>query len=499
MLGALLAGLSLIAPADSVLLRVLSIGDFHGALESRVHRWSDGRPVGGIAALKGLMDSLAAECACPTLRLDAGDQMQGTLASNLVFGRSAVEAMNLLGLDAAVVGNHDLDWGRDTLRVRMRQARYPWIAANIVDSARGAPVDWIAPSHVLTTGGLRVGVVGYANTRTKQMVIAERVKGLVFPGGRAAIDYALEQLRRERVDLTVIVAHEGAFCDGEACAGDIVELAHELDSTEVQLIVAGHTHSLVNTTVNGIPIVAARSSSTALGVADLVAMPDGSRRWRVRVEDVYADRVTPDSAALALVERYRPEVERLAGVVIAEIGDSLTTVGAEYALGNLIADAQRAAAGADFGMMNNGGIRRDLLPGTLTYGDLYELHPFGNVVVEVTVTGAQMKEIVEHALRLGRPRFHLSGLVVRYDVSRSVGQRVVEMRDGRGRRVEPGRRYTLALSDFLAGGGDGLPVVPGLPAATTGRTDFDAMTAYLRSLPQPVRGPADRRFIPVNE
>jgi 5'-nucleotidase len=259
------------------------------------------------------------------------------------------------------------------------------------------------------------------------MVIAERVKGLVFPGGRAAIDYALEQLRRERVDLTVIVAHEGAFCDGEACAGDIVELAHELDSTEVQLIVAGHTHSLVNTTVNGIPIVAARSSSTALGVADLVAMPDGSRRWRVRVEDVYADRVTPDSAALALVERYRPEVERLAGVVIAEIGDSLTTVGAEYALGNLIADAQRAAAGADFGMMNNGGIRRDLLPGTLTYGDLYELHPFGNVVVEVTVTGAQMKEIVEHALRLGRPRFHLSGLVVRYDVSRSVGQRVVEI------------------------------------------------------------------------
>ncbi|MEZ4456942.1 MAG: hypothetical protein R2882_10400 [Gemmatimonadales bacterium] len=107
---------ALAAPADSILLRVLTLNDFHGTFEPRTYPWSGGRPIGGIAAVKGLMDSLAAECACPTLRLDAGDQMQGSLASNLVAGRSAVEALSLLGLDAAAIGNHDPDWGRTPRR-----------------------------------------------------------------------------------------------------------------------------------------------------------------------------------------------------------------------------------------------------------------------------------------------------------------------------------------------------------------------------------------------
>ena len=137
MLPALLLAFALSGRADSTLLRVLAINDFHGALESRQYSWSGGRPVGGAAALKAALDSAAAECRCPVLRLDGGDELQGTLASNLVHGRSTIEVLRRFGLDAAVVGNHELDWGVDTLRARMGESSWPWLAANVFDSLSG--------------------------------------------------------------------------------------------------------------------------------------------------------------------------------------------------------------------------------------------------------------------------------------------------------------------------------------------------------------------------
>src|SRR6266550_2257569 len=116
---------------DSTLLRVLAINDFHGALEPQVWPWSAGRPVGGAAALKPWLDSLARGCFCTTIRLDAGDEMQGTPVSNFNFGRPAIAALNAFGIDAAAIGNHEFDWTVDTLRARMAEAHYRFLAANI--------------------------------------------------------------------------------------------------------------------------------------------------------------------------------------------------------------------------------------------------------------------------------------------------------------------------------------------------------------------------------
>jgi len=121
---------------DSVLLRVLSMNDLHGALYPRTTTWSQGRQVGGVATLDAMMDSATAQCRCPTIRLDAGDEMQGTLESSLLYGRSTIQAMNRMKIAAAVIGNHELDWGIDTLRARMAEAKYPWLAANLVDTVR---------------------------------------------------------------------------------------------------------------------------------------------------------------------------------------------------------------------------------------------------------------------------------------------------------------------------------------------------------------------------
>jgi 5'-nucleotidase len=310
MLLGLVAAALLSNSADSILLRVLTINDFHGSLEPRTVAWSAGRPVGGIAALKGTMDSLAAECGCPVLRLDAGDQLQGTLGSNLVYGRSTVEAMNLLGLTAAAIGNHELDWGVDTLRARLAEAHYPWLISNVWDSVTGKRPAWARPSAIVTAGPYRIAVIGYVAAATKTMVVDRQVRGLLFRGGRQAFDDVLAETKAARPDVTILVAHEGAFCDS-VCQGPIIDLARTLDSSEVDLIVAGHTHTLINTSIRGIPIVSARANSTAIGVADLMGRTDGTRWWRVRVESVYADSVRLDSAAVALVARYRPMVDRL--------------------------------------------------------------------------------------------------------------------------------------------------------------------------------------------
>lgn len=497
LLSALLAaGLS--AGADSTLLRVLAINDFHGALETRVYGWSNRRPIGGGAALKATLDSAAARCRCAVLRLDAGDEMQGTLGSNLVFGRSTVDVLNAVGLDAAAVGNHDLDWGVDTLRARMREARYVWLAANVFDSATGKRPAWAMPYRIIERGGLRIAVIGWMTPQTRTIVKADKVAGLFWRRGAAAIADILEAIRAERPDVTILVAHEGAYCDSSPCAGEIVDLARELDSSQVQFIVSGHTHSLVNTVVHGIPIVQARANGTAYGMADLVRRSDGTRAWTVRVETVWADRVTPDSAVDAIVGRYRPEAERFGRTVVARLRDSLRMLRGEYPLGNLIADAQRSAMpGTDFALMNNGGIRRELYPGPLTYNDLFELQPFGNSVLRVRLTGAQLKDVIEHALGQGTPDAHLSGLIVRYDPARARGDRVVAMRRTGGALIAPEGTYLLAVVDFLQTAGGGYAVLRTLPFERTGKTDLEALVDYLKHLPQPVAAPDAHRFVAV--
>ena len=489
----LLAGLS--AGADSTLLRLLAINDFHGALEPRVYGWSSGRQIGGAAALKATLDSAAARCRCPSLRLDAGDEMQGSLASNLVFGRSTIEALNALGVDAASLGNHDFDWGIDTLRARMHDARYPWLAANVFDSLSGKRPSWAVPWRLLQKGGLRIAVIGYVTPSSKVIVKAENVAGLVFGRGAAAFRDVLDSARAARPDLTILVAHEGAFCDSLPCKGEIIDLARELDSTRVQFIVSGHTHSLVKTVVNGIPIVQARANGTAYGVADLIRRSDGSLTWQVNVETTWADLVAPDAGVEAILARYRPRVAQLAQQVVATLRDSLPNGRGEYALGNLIADAQRAALpGTDFALMNNGGIRRDLSPGPLTYNTLFELQPFGNSLLRLRVTGARIKDILERALASGRPGDHVSGLTVRFDSRRPAGDRIIELTRSDGTPVQPDAGYSLILTDYLQGGGDGFAMLRIIPYERTGKTDLEALVDYVKRLPQPIAAPRGERF-----
>ena len=488
---------------DSTLLRVLAINDFHGALEPQVWPWSGGRQVGGAPALKPWLDSLARACLCTSLRLDAGDEMQGTPVSNFNYGRPAIAALNALRIDAAAIGNHEFDWSVDTLRARMADAHYRFLAANITDTTGLARPDWALPFTVIERGGTRIAVIGLALPETPETTTPKNVRGLAFRDPVAAVKRVLPQARAA-ADYVIVVAHIGAFCDADssattvpagptACHGEIIDLARGLDSGSVDLIVSGHTHSLVNTVVNGIPIVQARSSGAGIAVVDFVRVA-GRREVRARIETPFSDRVSPDAALADALHMDKLAIETITGRPVTRVGKEMRRSGDEYGLGRLIADAQRNIAKTDVAMVNNGGIRADLGGGVATYGDLFRVEPFQNRLLRVVVSGKVLTAALEHAVRGDRPDAHVAGIEVWYDPRKPAGRRIMKLRLADGRGVDGDGRYTLAVSDFLGSGGAGYTMLRGLPSGDVGMTDLDALIQYLSVLRQPISPPDDARW-----
>jgi len=475
-----------VGPRDTILLRVLATADLHGALLPKVRETSGGRSSGGAAALAGMMDSLAADCACPTLRLDAGDAMRGTVGANLTRGRSMVEVLNRLGIAATALGEHDFAWSQDTLRRRMSEARYAWLAANVFDSATGRRPDWIVPFRMVDVGGMRVAVVGYITAETKTSVKAQHTAGLRFGEGALAIHDVLTEVRALRPDLTVLLAHAGAACTGPVCTGEIIRLADAVESRTLDLLIGGHTHRMVNTRIAGIAIIQAGAEGSALAVADVVKTQGGGREVRTRIEPVSPDRVQADAEMEAVVESYRRRADSITSRVVATVKFPLPRDGDQYRLGSMIAEARRNVLRTDVGFVGDAAIRADLPSGPVTYGQLFEVQPSQNSLVKVTVTGTQLRKVLEHALDSGRPAAHLAGATVRYDPRRPAGRRIRGIEVGRGRKLEPNADYTLAIDDFLAAGGEGYAMLAGLPSEPGAMLDVEGVVTYLRRLPQPV-------------
>lgn len=485
-----------VSQADSTMLRVISITDLHGALAPKIFDWSHGRPVGGVAALKGWLDSLSADCGCTSVRLDGGDEMQGTPISNFAYGRPVIAAFNQLGLDAAAIGNHEFDWSVDTLRARIGESHYQWVSANITDSIGSARPAWAEPFTVISRGGLKIAVIGLTTTSTPTTTFPRNVSGLAFGDLAAAVRRNLPAARAA-ANFVIVLAHEGAFCDSGACHGPIVDLARALDSGSVDLIVAGHTHTRISTRVHGIPIIEAGSSGRNVAFADFVRVAGKCCEVRTSVVDAYADSVASDQSLATLVLHAQAAVDSVTFRPIVTLRYALPRTGTEYALGRLIADAQRNIVKADVAIMNNGGIRADLPQGTVTYGDLFQVQPFQNKLLRLTVSGDMLLTALERVVGENEPSGHVAGVEVWYDWRRPAGSRITRTRLLNGKKIDPHGAYTLAVTDFLAAGGSGFAMLAGARRVDVGVVDLDALITYLRLLPQPVAPPADERLHPA--
>jgi 2',3'-cyclic-nucleotide 2'-phosphodiesterase/3'-nucleotidase/5'-nucleotidase len=479
-------------------LRVIATNDFHGRLVSTTPSWAEGRSVGGAAVLGSYFAHERAGFNGPVVLLDGGDAMQGTPLSNLTRGRSTVEFYNLAGYSGAALGNHEFDWGQDVLRQRIRQARFPWLAANVFVTGSDTAPSWVHGTAVIDVDSVRVGLIGLVTQDTRQTTMAAHVEGLTFVPGPQIIDRWVPELRRRGVDYVIVVAHEGLTCANQTsdCSGTMAEWASAV-TQRPDLIVAGHSHQVVRTRINGIPIIETGSWGTRYGVVDLHRIsPDSVDVWIRGTPVAWADMVEPDTTIERNVRRVEQEIGPQLNRVIVHTAERIERGVGENPMGRLIADAQRWKSKSQIAIMNAGGVRAPLPAGAVTWGDLYQVHPFGNTLVVLELTGAVLRDALEHAVRRTDADAHVSGAVIEYDPTRPLGSRVVSIRLSDGTPVRDDQVYRVVVNDFLANGiGDGyIPFARARARYPTGVVDLEALIEYLRTLPQPIRAPADTRL-----
>jgi 2',3'-cyclic-nucleotide 2'-phosphodiesterase (5'-nucleotidase family) len=484
------------APAPTTRLRIIGTNDFHGALEPRRVGTSQR---GGAAALAATIARAEAECvapACEWILVDGGDEFQGTMASNLAFGRPVSEIFNHLGYTAAALGNHEFDWGQDTLRARIRDERYDVLAANVRYND-GRDVPWIRDDTLISRGPFKIGVIGLLTRSTRTSAKASVIEGLRFDDPAPIVDSLASDLRRHGANTVVVVAHMGGFCDQEGttnCRGEIFDMVRALKQP-VDAVIAGHSHSLVNTVLNGVPIVQALSSGQAIDVVDIPFDRTGTQsRHEVRL--VYTDSVSPDPWVAQRVAAAEQAVAAKASAVIATVAQELPGTDASP-LGDLVADAMRAAGHADFGVMNHGGIRAPLHAGTARYSDVFEISPFGNVLYKLTAKGADMRRYFERIVSGRNPNAWVSGVRIAWDSTRAAGSRLTSIELADGRPFDDQATYSVVINDFMLTGGSGLgfPTQP-ISSESINVTDLDALIAYLRAAPQPVTVRPEVRISP---
>lgn len=479
-------------PRDTALLRVIATGHVRGALEPLQPEWAGDRRVAGAAATKAWMDSLARACGCPTIRLDAGDALAGTAVADLFTGRPVIEAYNAMGYDAAVVGDYEFAFTADTLAARVAGSRFPWLAANVTDTSGDGRAAWARSWIMVERGGRRIGIVGLATASPTDTVNPLDVARLSFETPATTLERLLPEVRLAGADFVIVLAHGGRRCD-TACRDE--PIAEGLAPGAADLVITGHGTGRVRATAAGIPVVQVGHPGE-VAVVDLIRRAAGQLEARLRVDTVWADAVTPDTAVTRIVAGYAREAERTLGRHVATLKFALSPEGppAERALGRLVADAFRAAARTDAALVPNDGIRAGLPAGPVTYGQARAVLPAAARLVRLQVSGDTLLRALEHVVAGAVPSAYVSGLTLRYDPRRPAGRRIREARLTDGRAIERRRTYTLVVPEALAAGGGGF----GLRAARrelTNVLDLEALVRYLGVLPQPVEAPEAPRVV----
>jgi len=481
------------AKAAPIRLTVVATSDFHGALEPRYAKVLGGREVGGIDVLAAYVQAIREDNPRGVLLLDAGDLYQGTLISAASEGRSVIDFYNAIGYDAAALGNHDFDFGPigyhsipscpeedplGVLKERLRQARFPFLSANLLDRRSGQPVDWpnLRPYVILERRGVKVAVVGLSTVDTPLVTHPANVRDLEFRPLLASLRRVLPEVRAKGAGVVIVLAHVGLYVDEKtgAVSGHLAELARSLAPGEVDLILGGHQHVPFGARINSIPVVQSWPNGQALARCDLFVEPRTGRvlaeRTVLHEQDfvLRADRdgkpieflgrkIRPLRKYAAMLRRFKASIAHLQSIRLGRAAADLANrTGLDSPVGNLVTDAMRAAdQSIDIAMYNAGGLRTSIPSGEVTFGRIFEVVPFDNNLVKVTLTGAQVREVLEHGLAATYGVMEVSGLRVVFDPEAPAGQRILSVAGPDGEELELAAFYVVGTNEFVLNGGDG--------------------------------------------
>ncbi len=528
----------------TVTVQLLAINDFHGNLEA---------PSGSAAAV-GTIEAGGAEYLATHLKnavaenpnsiiVAAGDLVGASpLLSGLFHDEPAIESLNAMNLAVSSVGNHEFDEGWQEL-LRMQRggchptdgcqdgdgfagARFQYLSANVIDKRTSPPSTLLPATKVLTVGGVKIGFIGETVRGTPQLVTPDGVRDLDFLDEASAANRQAAQLRRQGVNAIVLLIHEGgrqAVAEGSpdpnGCAnfrGPIERIARRL-SSNIKVVISGHTHTFYNCTIRGRLVTSAGSFGRLFTRITLtVDRVKGSILRTSATNQVVSRDVAKDPEQTRIIEKYdalsASIADRIVGTVTADISRTLNHAG-ESALGDLIADAQLASVGAPqrggavVAFMNEGGIRADLTVGSpegsshrgqVTYGELFAVQPFGNVVTVVTMTGDAIRRLLEQQFdNPGPGRQEMlqisNGFTYRYTLDAPPGRRVdpASIKVG-GRVIAPTDRVRVAANSFLVAGGDGFTMFARGTNQIGGELDIDALAAYFKAHSPIQPGPQNR-------
>lgn len=537
--------------ARAIPVQLLSFNDYHGHLEATdrpIASDPSATPAGGAEYLSSKLAQLRAKVGdANSLTVAAGDLVGGsTFLSGMFHDEPSVESLNAMGLDVSSVGNHEFDEGTAEL-LRMQNggchpvdgcyfpskpyagANYRYLAANVFKKADNKPL--LPGTTVRWVGGKRIGFIGMTLRATPTLVDPAGVKSVRFADEVSTANQQAAALNRRGVKAIVLLIHEGGYQEPttenyNGCVGfngPIAEMATKFTSL-IDVVVSGHTHQPYVCTVpdpQGRPRLVTSASSYGQVVTETYfnvnSVTGEINRNSFDAKNVLVDRTTADPAQTAVLDKWRTLAGPLAGKVVGTVatdvtGDSGGDRGIETPMTDLMADVIKwgtSSGGAQIGLMNVGGVRASFLAdqisngearGEITYTEAYNTSPFGNLLVSLDMTGAQLKTVLEQQYqpvpdRGSRPMLALgvsAGFTYTWDATKPQGSRVVpgSMKLD-GVAINPAMTYRVGTLNFLANGGDLFTEFTKGTNLLGGKEDLDNLVDYLGSHPG-LTPPGDR-------
>ncbi len=548
-------------------INILAFNDFHGNLEppKRFIEAEDPTdtnksvriPVGGVSYFADAINKLRAQYPNNAV-VSAGDLISASpLTSSLFLDEPTIETMNEIKIDFNAVGNHEFDRGTDELR-RLQNggcqqytttkpcqinkdfagAKFNFLAANV--SLKADPKRTLFPAYKIKRyGNIPVAFIGLTLEATPTIVSAAGIKDVDFHDEAETVNSLIPELKKQGVEAIVVVVHEGVApstkFNAKTCAGLSGPLTGILDrlDTAVDVVVSGHTHQSYicdYSTLNPQkPFLLTSAGQYGTAITNIKLELDGktgdvikkdaqqvpiqseaytSGTTTVNLTNLY-EKFNKTPSIEAILDKYRQAVTtisaRIVGTATTVINRNAAESG-ETALGNLIADAQQAAAltasnqGSDFTLMNPGGVRADLQTNSnnqITFGDVFAVQPFGNSIVTLSLTGQQIRELLEQqwsGANADRPRILQPSkeLSYAYKKDATAVPRATQIMIS-GQALMDSKSYRVTVNSFIADGGDNFTVLTKGTNRVGGGQDVDALEKYINQN-SPVQAPETNRI-----
>lgn len=433
---------------------IMHTNDLHGQLLPRNNQ-------GGLAEISTIIRS-----AKPDLILDAGDISTGTFLADEFKGAPTILAMNKIGYTAGTIGNHEFDYGQDALRLRLREAKFPVLSANLQ-----TPISEIKKYTFVSAKGIRFALIGLTTEDVKTKSHPNKVGGITVFDTVKTIEEVLPQIR-SKADFIIAMVH----------LEDDEEKRIASAFPEIRLIVGGHNHLALGPIWLDKTLVA-KTGVSGQNVGRVNLQFENKKLVSMDAELIPVSNVRPDPDIVRILQPFNDKVKVKMAEVIGEASDELPySRSAESPLANMVADAFREKGKTEIAIHNIGGIRARIGKGKITWGNAFEVLPFQNTMVTLRVTGAQLKKTLERGLVTTVGIVAVSGLRVQFDVKKPSGQQVISAILLDGRPVDDSKLYSLTTNDFVLAGGDGFSeLAKGTDIVDTGVFLRDVFVDYIKN------------------